>query len=73
MVGKERKGRRAIDDRWPSHKRKAQLYSHIMISNIIWLYALAISVPLFQVGNPEYFTHVSITTPVVSALKNYYI
>jgi hypothetical protein len=29
----------------------------------------SISVPLFQVGSPGYFTHISITVPVVSALK----
>jgi hypothetical protein len=28
--------------------------------------------PFFQAGPPGYFIHVSITTPVVSALKNYY-
>jgi hypothetical protein len=31
-----------------------------------------ISVPLFQVGPPGYFTHNSITTPIATALKNYY-
>ena len=31
------------------------------------------SVPLFRVGPPGHFIHVPITTPVVSALKNYYI
>ena len=30
------------------------------------------SVPLFRVRPPGYFTHISITTPIVSALKNYY-
>ena len=30
------------------------------------------SVTLIRVGPPGYFVHVSITTPVVSALKNYY-
>jgi hypothetical protein len=34
---------------------------------------LYISAPLFQVGPPGCFVHVSITTPVVSAFKNYYI
>jgi hypothetical protein len=29
------------------------------------------SVPVFQVGPPGYFIHVSITTPIVTALKNY--
>jgi hypothetical protein len=33
---------------------------------------LGISVPLFQGGPPGYFIHISITTPIVSALKNYY-
>jgi hypothetical protein len=28
---------------------------------------------LYSRGFPEYFIHISITTPVVSALKNYYI
>jgi hypothetical protein len=32
-----------------------------------------IPVPLIRVGPPGYFIHISITTPVVSALKNYYI
>jgi hypothetical protein len=32
-----------------------------------------ISVPLIQGGHPGYFVHVSIATPVVSAVKNYYI
>jgi hypothetical protein len=31
-----------------------------------------ISVPLIRVGPPGHFIHISITTPVVSALKNYY-
>jgi hypothetical protein len=31
-----------------------------------------IPVNYIQVGPPGHFTHVSITTPVVSALKNYY-
>ena len=31
------------------------------------------SVPLIRVGPPVYFIHISITTPVVSALKNYYM
>jgi hypothetical protein len=31
-----------------------------------------ISATLIQVRPPGYFTHVSITTPIVSALKNYY-
>jgi hypothetical protein len=31
-----------------------------------------ISVPVIRVGPPGYFIHVSITTPIVSALKNYY-
>jgi hypothetical protein len=44
-----------------------------------WLHTVVviynISVPLFQVGPPGYFTHISITTPIViaSALKSYYI
>jgi hypothetical protein len=33
----------------------------------------AISVPFIQVRPPGYFTHFSITTPGVSALKNYYV
>jgi hypothetical protein len=33
---------------------------------------LCISVPLIRVGPPGHFTHISITTPIVSALKNYY-
>jgi hypothetical protein len=32
-----------------------------------------ISAPLIRVGPPGYFTHIPITTPIVSALKNYYI
>jgi hypothetical protein len=32
-----------------------------------------ISVTLIRVGPPGYFIHVSITTPIVSASKNYYI
>ena len=31
------------------------------------------SAPFFQGGPPGYFTHVSITTSIVSAWKNYYI
>jgi hypothetical protein len=31
------------------------------------------SVGLIGFGPPSYFTHISITTPIVSALKNYYI
>jgi hypothetical protein len=30
------------------------------------------SVPLIQVGPLRYFIHISITTPIVYALKNYY-
>jgi hypothetical protein len=30
------------------------------------------SVAVFQVGTPGYFTHIHITTPIVFALKNYY-
>jgi hypothetical protein len=30
------------------------------------------SAAFIQVGPPGYFTHISITTPVVSALKNYF-
>jgi hypothetical protein len=30
---------------------------------------MSMSVPLIRVGPPEYFIHISITTPVVSALK----
>jgi hypothetical protein len=33
----------------------------------------SISVAFIQVGPPGYFIYISITTPVVSALKNYYI
>ena len=32
-----------------------------------------ISVTVIRVGPPGYFTHVSTTTPIVSALKNYYV
>ena len=32
-----------------------------------------ISVTVFKVGPPGYFTHISITTPIVFALNNYYI
>jgi hypothetical protein len=32
-----------------------------------------ISAPLIRVGPPGFFTHISITTPIVSAFKNYYI
>jgi hypothetical protein len=35
--------------------------------------ATGISVTFIQGGPPGYFTHISITTPIVSALKNYYI
>jgi hypothetical protein len=31
-----------------------------------------ISVAVIQVRPPGYFTNISITTPIVSALKNYY-
>ena len=31
-----------------------------------------ISVAVIQVRPPGYFIHISITTPIVSALKNYY-
>jgi hypothetical protein len=31
------------------------------------------SVPLIRVRPPGYFIHISITTSIVSALKNYYI
>jgi hypothetical protein len=34
--------------------------------------AVCISVAFIQGTPPGYFTHVSITTPIVSALKNYY-
>jgi hypothetical protein len=36
--------------------------------------SLKMSVPLIQVGPPGYFVHIhiAITTPIVSALKNYY-
>jgi hypothetical protein len=37
------------------------------------MYTPHTSVPVFRVGPPGYFAHVSITTPVVSAWKNYYI
>jgi hypothetical protein len=32
----------------------------------------SIPMAVIQVGPPGYFTHISITTPIVSALKNYY-
>jgi hypothetical protein len=35
--------------------------------------AIGMSVALIQVRPPGHFAHVSITTPVVSAWKNYYI
>jgi hypothetical protein len=31
------------------------------------------SVPLIQDQRPGYFINISVTTPIVSALKNYYI
>jgi hypothetical protein len=34
--------------------------------------AVGISMRFIQVRPPGYFTHVSITTPIVPALKNYY-
>jgi hypothetical protein len=37
------------------------------------LYGSMAPAPLFQARPPGYFSHVSITTPVVSALKNYYV
>jgi hypothetical protein len=36
-------------------------------------YTTTTSVTAIRVRPPGYFTHVSITTPVVSASKNYYI
>jgi hypothetical protein len=37
-----------------------------------WPYPHHTSVAVFQGKPPGYFTHISITTPIVSALKNYY-
>ena len=46
----------------------------VLHSGIRVLYRSACNtpVPLIQVGPPGSFVHVSITTPIVSALKNYY-
>ena len=33
---------------------------------------MKMSVTVIRVGHPGYFIHISITTPIVSALKNYY-
>ena len=44
---------------------KKLLYRYLELSRL--------SVPLIRAGPPGYFIHISITTPVVSALKNYYI
>jgi hypothetical protein len=49
------------------------IYTHILyiLYCIYYIYIyIYISVPLFQVGPPGYFTHFSITTPIASALKN---
>ena len=48
-------------------------FANIKTLNPYVLLSWAISVPFIQGGPPGYFTHVSITTPIVSALKNYYI
>jgi hypothetical protein len=45
---------------------------HNMHFVYIYLY-LYISVTVIRVGPPGHFTHISITTPIVPALKNYYI
>jgi hypothetical protein len=49
-------------------------YQYIYIYTVyIYIYIyIYISAPLIQVAPPGYFTHISITTPIVSALKNYY-
>ena len=38
----------------------------------IYIYTVYISATVIQVGPPGYFIHISITKPIVSALKNYY-
>ena len=39
----------------------------------LYLYYVYISDPVIRAGPPGYFIHISITTPIVSALKNYEI
>ena len=43
--------------------------------NMTYIYMcvyIYISVPLIRGGPPGYFIHISIITPIVSALKNFY-
>jgi hypothetical protein len=44
---------------------------HIHIYYILYIY-IYLSVPVIRVGPPGYFIHISIATPIVPALKNYY-
>jgi hypothetical protein len=41
-------------------------------SDLIYRHIIYMPVAFIQVRPPGYFTNVSITTPIVSALKNYY-
>ena len=45
---------------------------HVPVSGPRYTGNVYISVPLFQVGPPGHFKHISITTPAVTALTNYY-
>ena len=48
------------------------IYVYYILYMYIYIYIYNISVTLIRVWHPGYFTRISITTPIASALKNYY-
>ena len=74
---------RELDSRAPKTRKPAFALVHPVFALIgrahvgVWFRYLYMhvhtSVNLIQVGPPGYFIHISITTPIVSALKSYYI
>jgi hypothetical protein len=49
------------------------VYEAVLYCTVLYTVYYNTSVPLFQVRPPGYFTHISISTPIVTALKNYYV
>jgi hypothetical protein len=48
------------------------LYGHRYRASVLGAVEYIISVTLIRVGPPGCFIHIPITTPIASALKNYY-
>ena len=58
--------------RWLFQKRNGR-YETVSEVKRLYKFITAISATVIQGGPPRYFTHFSITTPIASALKNYYV